>query len=122
MPICWQPLVELFNKYVKLIHEMNHEAPLADTLTTFRSIALKFSADKNRVLGRLWLLTAFREDLYEKITEKLDLLEDEITKHCESVILHSDSTSAVEIAFVESLFWDNLTEICKEMMKHHPHK
>lgn len=121
MPICWQPLVELFNEYVERLHGMNHEEPLTNTLEAFQRLTLGFSADKNRVLARFWLLTAFKENLYEMIKEKLDLLEDEITERCESIMSNPNSTSKIEIAFVENLFWNNLTEICKEMMNHHPH-
>lgn len=121
MPICWQPLIELFDRYVESLHEMDHEASLKDILPIFRDLALEFSVDKNRVLGRFLLLTAFQDDLYKKITEKLDLLEENITEYCKTTISNPNSTSATEISFIESLFWTCLTEISKEMMTHHPH-
>ena len=120
LPICWQPLVELFNKYVDRIHQMDKGAPVEITVLELRDIAIEFSAEKNRILSRFHLLTAFREEIYTSIGNALDALEDEISVYCGTIDQDSEPSSVV-IEYVASIFWSNLKLICEEMMKLHPH-
>ena len=119
MPICWSPLADLINEYVKHLHQMDRKAPLDQTLEGMINLAREFGREKNLVLGRFLLLTIFKDETYKNIRDTLDGLEDEIVQNCVPAESNFDSSSTA-IAFIESLFWSNLTKACKEMMKLHP--
>ena len=119
VPICLQPLVDLVSEYIDRLHRLDSGALLTFILPALRDLALEFGVDKNRVLGRFLLLTAFDEQIYRRIGETLDLLEDEISEYCGSISSDSDSAGRV-IAFIEQLFWIKLTDVCKEMIRLHP--
>ena len=120
LPICLKPLVDLISEYIDRLHKIDGSTLLPMIMPTLRDLALEFGVDKNRVLGRFLLLSAFEEEIYRKIGETLDALEDDITEYCSSINKESHPCGR-EIAFIEQLFWSKLADICKEMIKLHPH-
>lgn len=121
LPICWKPLIDLINEYVGRLHEINSEVSLKATLSILQHFAAEFGADKNRVLGRCRLLEVFRNDIYKKIEETLDALEDDIAKYCGEIEQEANSVRTTTVTeHVEHFFWSHLATICKEMMKLHP--
>ena len=121
LPVCWQPLTSLFGEYAERLHEMDRKASLETTLSNLQLLAVEFSADKNRVLGRCQLLAAFSDNICQSIEETLDVLEDDIAKYCGEVSQNSDfASTAIVIEFVTRLFWSRLSDLCKEMIKLHP--
>ena len=86
-----------------------------------QQIHLDFQQEKNVVIGRFVLLSAFNEEIYRNINLILDEFEDDLAENFASTSVGKDSP-ALSVEYFESLFWTKLAEICKVMMELHPEK
>ena len=121
LPECWDPLIGLFSNSVQRLHKIESENSFPETWKKLQKVQLDFAAEKNYIVGRFVLLTAFNEELNRKIGEMLDELEDELAEYFASISPHSESYGVI-LAFYESLFWEKLARICKVLIKLHPEK
>lgn len=117
VPICWQPILDLVTKNVQKIHSMDESAPAVLTVPALRTLTLEFAIEKNLVVGRAFVLTVFSDEAYKMVRDSLDSLEDEITEYCASV---GQDGSPLILQYLQSLFWNRLTEVCSHLMKLHP--
>ena len=121
LPECWRPLIALMSKFVERIHTINLEGDAAQVSRDLQQIHLGFQQEKNLIIGRFVLLSAFNEEIYRSIKSILDNFEDDLAENFASIGFEKNSPNS-SVEYFESLFWTKLTEICKVMMKLHPEK
>lgn len=121
LPECWDPLLEVFKKYVSKLQQIDCGQSVSTVGGELRMFGLEFAAEKNQIIGRFVLLTAFNEELNVQVRELLDELEDELADYFASIDPESVSNEFI-VSFAESLFWKKLATISQAIMQLHPHK
>lgn len=123
LPICLDPLTSFVEDRCSELRKINsNNKDDSNAREIYTNFLNEFQEEKSEIIRRFYVLSDYSSDAYDVVSEKLDELDDVVTKHCAIKALGGDvslNEKYNEYIVAEEYFYKNLGEILIKMRHIH---